>query len=187
MSADRIGVCVRVRRSEYVDRVRRNLTRSPKITRKRRRHTDTLTAIKSQRDQGAVGGRGVEDDPRSLAQRKPVSGKSPSLNGGSLDHKHRRLSSEELTTQSSMRKRGQRHRQRRRKDHGARSCIRCKCLLVTKINAAESESPPEKDGEYGHVVLVHIGWGGTGRKGRIRMRRLLSEPDSAPHYALQHR
>jgi hypothetical protein len=42
------------------------------------RHADTSTAIKSQRDQGAVGGGGVEDDPRSLAQppqRQTVSSK----------------------------------------------------------------------------------------------------------------
>jgi hypothetical protein len=34
---DNIVVCVRGRRLEYVDRVRRNLTRSPKITRKPRK------------------------------------------------------------------------------------------------------------------------------------------------------
>jgi hypothetical protein len=190
VGVDDTGVLIRVRILEYVNRVRRNpksiQNRSPRQSGK---HTDTSTvSTASRRDQWAEGKDSVEDDPRSLAQRKPVSGRSPSLNGGLLDQKHRRLSSEELSTQSSMRKRGQRHRQRRRKDHGARNCISCKCLLVTKINAAESGSSPEKEREYGHVALVHIGWGGTGRKGRIGVRRLPSEaPASTAHYALQHR
>jgi hypothetical protein len=44
-----------------------------------------LTAIKSQRDQGAVGGLSIEDDARSLAQRKLVNSKNPSLNGDSMN------------------------------------------------------------------------------------------------------
>ncbi|KAJ7861473.1 hypothetical protein B0H13DRAFT_1900494 [Mycena leptocephala] len=74
------------------------------------RHTDTSTAIKSQQDQGAVGGHGVEDDPRSLAQ--PPQRQT----------NHRRLSAAEFGTKAPVGIEDvSQKEQQRRTEYGARN------------------------------------------------------------------